>query len=103
MAWDNQEPITFQGNNHSIAVYWEAEDIESDVGRNDRIITMVELSVLDVVESYDNLLTICYKYFYVLSITFTNSDIDKHFHWTHACLLLFDEHVLGLTKYSITN
>ena len=31
LEWDGQEPNDFQGNNHTIAVYWEADDVDSDV------------------------------------------------------------------------
>ena len=29
LNWNSYEPISYQGNNHTIAIYWEAEDPES--------------------------------------------------------------------------
>ena len=33
MAWNDVQPIEFQGQNHTIAVYWEVEDLESNVSQ----------------------------------------------------------------------
>ena len=32
LAWDTDEPSEFQGNNYSIAAFWNSEDMESGVG-----------------------------------------------------------------------
>ena len=30
-TWSQDEPSDYQGNDHTIAIYWEAEDDESEV------------------------------------------------------------------------